>query len=98
MTETKKNALLGRREISFQIQEPSTPSRSEVRREFAVQMKAELDQVWIRSLKTKTGTHTTVGLVHIYDDAGKALEVEPQHIIQRNKTPEKAQEVEEQDA
>jgi len=48
----------------------------------------ELDRVWIRSIETKTGTHTTIGLAHVYNDPGKALVVEPDYIIQRNQKPE----------
>ena len=53
-------------------------------------LKADLDRVWLRRLETKTGTHRTVGLAHVYDDAAKALEVEPEHIIRRNQPPQEA--------
>jgi ribosomal protein S24E len=52
----------------------------------------ELDNVWVRSINTKTGTHTTVGLAHVYKDPGKALIVEPEYIIQRNQKPERVAE------
>ena len=64
----------------------------------AVLLKAELDQVWVRSIETKTGTHKTVGLAHVYYDPGKALVVEPEYIIQRNQKPEKVPEAEETEA
>lgn len=75
--------------MTFEIQQPSTPTRSEVRREIAVLLKAELDRVWIRKMETKTGTNLTVGLAHVYDDPAKALQVEPEHIIRRNQQPER---------
>lgn len=75
--------------MTFEIQQPSTPTRSEVRREIAVLLKAELDRVWIRKMETKTGTNLTVGLAHVYDDPAKALQVEPKHIIRRNQQPER---------
>jgi ribosomal protein S24E len=75
--------------VTFEIQQPSTPTRSEVRREIAVLLKAELDRVWIRKMETKTGTNLTVGLAHVYDDPAKALQVEPEHIIRRNQQPER---------
>ena len=56
----------------------------------------ELDNVWVRSIETKTGTHTTVGLAHVYKDPGKALVVEPEYIIQRNQKPEKVAEAPEE--
>jgi len=61
-------------------------------------LKVELDKVWVRSIETKTGTHTTVGLAHVYKDPGKALIVEPDYIIQRNQKPEAVAEPVEQEA
>ena len=58
----------------------------------------ELDRVWVRSIETKTGTHTTVGMAHVYKDPGKALVVEPDYIIQRNQKPEKVIKAEELEA
>ena len=91
---TRTNPLIGRKEIEFEIKEQATPSRAEVRRDIAVIMKTDLDKVWVRQIETKTGTHTTVGLVHVYDDAAKALQVEPEHIIKRNQAPAPAVEKE----
>ena len=62
-----------------------------MRRELAEMLKADLDRVWLRRLETKTGTHRTVGLAHVYDDAAKALEVEPEHIIRRNQPPQEVE-------
>ena len=64
----------------------------------AVLLEVELDKVWIRRIETKTGTRTTVGLAHAYTDPGKALVVEPDYIIQRNKKPEALTESDEQEA
>ena len=88
----RKNPLIGRREITFEIKEPSTPSRAAVRRDIAVLTKTDLDKVWVRSITTKTGTQRTVGTVHVYDDPKKALQVEPTYIIERNKIPEQSTE------
>ena len=86
------NPLIGRREVAFEVQEAATPSRAEVRRGLAVMLKADLERVWVRRLRTRTGTHLTVGLAHVYDDAAKALEVEPEHIVKRNLPPKEATE------
>ncbi|UCH56933.1 MAG: 30S ribosomal protein S24e [Candidatus Bathyarchaeota archaeon] len=88
------NPLISRREVTFEVEEPATPNRSEIRRELAVLLKTEIDQVWVRSLDTKSGTHRTVGLAHVYDDAERALQVEPDHIIKRNQIPAKEAEEE----
>ena len=88
MTSTRANPLIERREVTFEIDEAATPKRVDVRRELAVMLKADLDRVWVRRMETKTGTHRTVGLAHVYDDAAQALEVEPKHIIERNQSPQ----------
>ena len=35
-------------------------------------------------METKTGTHLTVGVSHIYNDESKAREVEPEHTLRKN--------------
>jgi len=92
ITSTKKNPLIGRRELNFLIEEPSTPSRSEIRRDIAVTMQVDLDRVWVKKYETITGTNKTVGLVHIYDEAETALKVEPEHVINKNKKEPKVKE------
>lgn len=81
---TKTNPLIGRREVTFKIIGKATPSRAEVRRELAVLLKVDLEKAWVKRMETKTGTNRTVGLVHIYEDAEKAIQIEPEHIIKRN--------------
>ena len=81
--------------MTFEIQESATPSRSEVRREIAVLLKTDLENVWIKRLETHTGTQRTVGLAHVYESAEAAMRVEPEHTILRNKTPGKEAEPEE---
>jgi len=84
LTSTKTNPLFKRREIEFKVEEPSTPSRSSVRIELAVALRVELNQVYVREMKTKSGTRTTLGISHVYEDPETALKVEPKHIIERN--------------
>jgi len=92
LTSTRVNPIIGRREVAFEVHGASTPRRTEVRRELAGILKVDLDRVWLRRLETRTGTNLTLGLAHIYDDAAKALEVEPEHIIRRNQPPQEAAE------
>ena len=92
ITSTKKNPLIGRRELKFLIEEPSTPTRAEIRRDLAVTMQVDLDRVWIKKFETVTGTNKTIGLAHIYDDAETALKVEPEHVIKKNTKAPKAKE------
>jgi ribosomal protein S24E len=95
LTSTRNNPILGRKEITFRIEEPSTPSRADVRREMAVLMKTDVDKVYIRGLNTTSGTRATTGTVHVYDDAANALKVEPKHIVARNNPTEKTEKAEE---
>jgi ribosomal protein S24E len=99
ITSTKTNPLFKRREVGFKVEEPSTPSRSSVRIELAVALRVDLDKVYVRKIETKSGTRTTVGVAHVYEDPKTALEVEPKHIIERNMSaapPEPAPEPEEE--
>ena len=88
LTSTKINKVVGRKELAFKIDEASTPSRADVRRDIAVLMRTELDNVYVRKLYTKTGTRQTTGVAHVYNDAATALAVEPKYIIIRNKGKE----------
>lgn len=88
----RENPLIGRREVTFEVEEKATPSRADVRREIAVMLRADLDRVWVRRLVTKAGTHASVGVTHVYNDAAQALKTEPEHIIKRNQPKKEAEE------
>jgi len=90
LTSTKINKVVGRKELAFKIAEASTPSRADVRREIAVIMRTEVDNVYVRMLNTKSGTRQTTGVAHVYNDAKVALTTEPKYIITRNKGKEEA--------
>jgi ribosomal protein S24E len=90
LTSTKINKVMNRKELAFKIDEASTPSRADVRRDIAVLMRTELDNVYVRMLNTKTGTRMITGVAHVYNDAATALVTEPKYIITRNKGKEAA--------
>jgi len=90
LTSTKINKVVGRKELAFKIGEATTPSRADVRREIAVLMRTEVDNVYVRQLKTKTGTSQTTGVAHVYNYVKVALTTEPKYIITRNKGKEAA--------
>ena len=94
LTSTKINKVMGRKELHFKIQEPITPSRLDVKREIAVLMRTNPENVFVRMLETKTGDRLITGLAHVYNDANTGLKVEPKHIITRNmgKKAEKSEE------
>ena len=84
LTTVKRNPLFNRQEVEFKVEQAATPTRSAVRIDLAVALRVELNQVYVREIKTLSGTHTTVGSAHIYDDPEQALKVEPKYIIERN--------------
>jgi ribosomal protein S24E len=92
LTSTKTNPLIGRREVAFKIEEKSTPNRSGIKVELATALRVNLDQVYIQEIETKSGTHVTLGVAHVYDDPATALKVEPKHVIRRNNPEAKKEE------
>jgi len=84
LTSVRKNPLFNRQEVEFKVEQPVTPTRSAVKIDLAVALRVELNQVYVREIKTLSGTHTSVGKAHIYDDPAQALIVEPKYIIERN--------------
>ncbi len=86
----RKNVLLKRREITFEVnhsQTKSTPSRVELRNKLAEVLKTKPELVYIKHVETKTGTMLAAGKANAYDSAEQARRVEPKYIVARN-TPE----------
>jgi small subunit ribosomal protein S24e len=91
----KKNPLLKRREVCFQVehsQTGSTPQRIEIRKAVATALKTNADLVFVKRFETKTGTQTAVGVANVYDSVEQARLIEPEYIINRNVPPEKPKE------
>ena len=84
LTSVRKNPLFNRQEVEFKVEQPVTPTRSAVKIDLAGALRVELNQVYVREIKTLSGTHTSVGKAHVYDDPAQALIVEPKYIIERN--------------
>jgi ribosomal protein S24E len=87
--------LLTRKDASFTIvsrPEEKTPQRLEVKKAVAVAMQTGDDVVFIKRMRTKTGTSITVGVANIYQSVNQAKIVEPEYIRKRNSPPEKAKE------
>lgn len=89
-TSERRNPLLERKEIAFEIDHSSsgTPRLSEVRKALATMHKVAHDVVYVTTLITLTGTNRTVGEAEIYDSPEKARLVIPKHIQTRNLPPE----------
>jgi small subunit ribosomal protein S24e len=96
----KKNPLLKRNEIQFQVehsQTGSTPPRAEVRKAIANILKKDENVVFVKKLQTKTGSVIAVGLANVYDSLEQARLIEPNYIIKRNIPPEKKEEEKEKE-
>ena len=92
---TKDNSLLKRKEVEFTIvQGPKekTPQRLEAKKAIAIELKVGDDVVFIKKMRTKTGTSITQGVANIYQSVGQAKIVEPNYIRKRNSPPEKPKE------
>jgi ribosomal protein S24E len=83
----KDSPLLSRTEISFKIKHPkeSTPKRSEVREELALQMSVKKNCVVIDNMQAEFGKPETIGFAKIYLKDKDAREYERKHILKRNR-------------
>ena len=92
---TKDNPLLKRREVEFTITQgpkEKTPQRLEVKKALAAELMIGVDVVFVKRMRTKTGTNITVGFANVYQKAEQAKLVEPEYIRKRNSPPEKPKE------
>ncbi len=92
---TKDNPLLKRKEVGFTIvQGPKekTPQRLEAKKAIAIELKVGDDVVFVKKMRTKTGTSITQGVANIYQSVSQAKIVEPDYILKRNSPPEKPKE------
>ena len=92
---TKDNPLLKRKEVVFTIvsgPKEKTPQRLDVRKAVAIALQTSDDVVFVKRMRTKTGTSTTVGVANIYKSVNQAKIVEPEYIRKRNSPPEKPKE------
>jgi len=80
------NQVLKRREIAFFTEHgiAATPKLYDVRKQLATRYSANEDLVFIRGLKTLTGTNRAVGEAEIYDSLEDALSLVPKYIVTRN--------------
>jgi len=98
ITSEEYNPLLKRKEVAFEVEHRETggtPSRFEVGKRLAALLKIDPELVYVKRMKTKTGTMIAVGEANAYDSIEQAKLVEPKHIIARNTPPEKQEKQEE---
>jgi small subunit ribosomal protein S24e len=94
ITSKKDNLLLKRKEISFVVEhiQGKTPLRLDVKRSVASELQISDKLVFIKRMRTMTGTSTTLGVANAYETAEQAKLIEPEYIVKRNSSPEKPKE------
>ncbi|TRO46300.1 30S ribosomal protein S24e [Candidatus Bathyarchaeota archaeon] len=94
---TKENPLLKRKEVDFRIeQDPKgkTPARLEVKKALADKLKINEELIFVKNMRTMTGTSTAVGIANAYEEIEQAKFIEPEYIRKRNNPPEEPKEEE----
>jgi small subunit ribosomal protein S24e len=92
---TKENPLLKRKEVDFRVEQGpkgKTPARLEVKKALAAELKLSEEVVFVKRMRTMTGTNTAVGFANAYETVEQAKSIEPEYIIKRNSPPEKPKE------
>ena len=91
----KQNPLLKRREVQFKVEhgpKGKTPGRLELKKSLAAELQVKEELVFVKKMRTLTGTTTTVGEANAYESAAQAKLIEPEYILKRNSPPEKPKE------
>lgn len=85
IVEEKSNSLLHRREAKMVVHHEGagTPDRMTVRKLASEHYKTGMDQVYVRSIATRTGGSTAMCVVEVYDDL-KSAGIVPAYIKNRN--------------
>ena len=92
---TKENPLLKRKEVGFSIEhgpKGKTPQRLEVKKALAAELKISEELVFVKRMRTKTGTSIAVGVANAYETVEQAKLIEPEYMRKRNSPPEKPKE------
>ena len=90
----KENPLLKRKEVQFTIEhtQSKTPARLDMKRSVASELQVSDKLVFIKKMKTMTGTNTAIGFANAYESEAQAKLIEPAYIMKRNSPPEKPKE------
>lgn len=87
----KENPLLKRKEVQFRVEhsQGKTPVRLDIKRSIASELQLSDKLVFIKRMRTLTGTNTTLGFANAYESIDQAKFIEPEYIVKRNIPPEK---------
>ena len=68
------------------------PCSLDIKRSIAAELQVSDKLVFIKKMRTMTGTNTTVGVANAYESEEQAKLIEPEYIMKRNSPPEKPKE------
>lgn len=90
IVEDRRNELLNRREIEFEVLHPDsgTPDRFSVRKALASKAGSKLENVYILRILNDTCTDRSSGRADVYENRQAAERVLPGHLLIRNMPPE----------
>ena len=90
----KENFVLKRKEITFTVlhKNGKTPARLDIKRSVASELQVSDKLVFVKKMKTNTGTNTAIGEANAYETEAQAKLIEPTYIMKRNSPPEKPKE------
>ncbi len=85
------NPLLRRTEVKARVSHlgSATPTRSEVRRQLAARLNADLERTVVLKILTPFGVSESNVEAHVYDDKETMLKTEKPYILVRNQIIEK---------
>jgi small subunit ribosomal protein S24e len=82
--EKKENNLLRRVEVRFKVAfDGATPSRQDIKKRVVALLNSDKELTVLDSIVSHYGSQTAEGYVKVYAD-GKAMSVEPEHMLKRN--------------
>jgi small subunit ribosomal protein S24e len=90
----KENPVLKRKEVQFTVAhtQGKTPARLDIKRSIASELQVSDKLVFVKKMKTMTGTNIAIGEATAYETEAQAKRIEPEYIMKRNAPPEKPKE------
>lgn len=85
--ESRDNKLIGRKELIVKVDHwpQGTPPRKELRELIAQMLKVDPEAVYVRKVRTEYGRCESLARIHVYESAQRALQIEPAHIVKKNR-------------
>lgn len=82
----KDNEVLGRTEVSFEVDHPGddTPSRGDIRDKLAALKDSDDELIMVKEMDTEYGRPVTSGRADVYEEADRVEEVESDYVLKRN--------------